>query len=56
MKIFALDTTRKKASIYIFDTEKNIDYSLELDEKIKPNLLQEPLFCPEHKMFMRGEP
>ena len=26
MKIFALDTTRKKASIYIFDTEKNIDY------------------------------
>lgn len=35
MKVLGLDTTRKKACLYIFDTEKNIDYRLELDEKLK---------------------
>lgn len=36
MKVFMLDTTRKKARIYIFDTENNnFEYKYVLDENVK---------------------
>ena len=35
MRVFGLDTTRKSAKIFINDDEKNIDYTLTMDEKVK---------------------
>jgi len=35
MKIFGIDTTRKSANIFIYDTEEEFNYNLTMDENVK---------------------